>query len=53
LEQGKGANGPPSTSSEVIDEEFIEGKLEDPTHLARSMHDLFEPKQGEFRPRTI
>ena len=38
----------------VIYEAFIEGKLEAPKHLARSVHDLyFEPKYEEFRPRTI
>jgi hypothetical protein len=38
----------------VIYEAFVEGKLEVPKHLARSVHDLyFEPKYEEFRPRTI
>jgi hypothetical protein len=38
----------------VIYEAFVEGKLEAPKHLARSVHDLyFEPKYEEFRPRTI
>jgi hypothetical protein len=33
---------------------FVEGKLEAPKHLARTVHDLyFEPKYEEFRPRTI
>ena len=37
-----------------IYEAFIEGKLEAPKHLARTVHDLyFEPKYEEFRPRTI
>jgi hypothetical protein len=32
----------------------VEGKLEAPKHLARTVHDLyFEPKYEEFRPRTI
>jgi len=38
----------------VIYEAFVEGKLEAPRHLARSVHDLyFEPKYEEFRSRTI
>ncbi len=38
----------------VIYEAFVEGKLEVPKHLARTVHDLyFEPKYEEFRPRTI
>jgi hypothetical protein len=33
---------------------FVEGKLEAPQHLARTVHDLyFEPKYEEFKPRTI
>jgi hypothetical protein len=42
------------TAKVVIYEAFIEGGLEVPKHLARSVHDLyFEPKYEEFRPRTI
>jgi hypothetical protein len=38
----------------VIYEAFIEGKLEAPKHLARTVHDLyFEPKYEEFQSRTI
>lgn len=38
----------------VIYEDFVEGKLEAPKHLARTVHDLyFEPKYEEFRSRTI
>jgi hypothetical protein len=38
----------------VIYEAFVEGKLEAPKHLARTVHDLyFKPKYDEFRPRTI
>jgi len=38
----------------VIYEAFVEGKLEAPKHLARTVHDLyFEPQYEEFRPRTI
>ena len=34
----------------VIYEAFVEGKLEAPKHLARTVHDLyFEPKYDEFR----
>jgi hypothetical protein len=42
------------TAKVVIYEAFVEGKLETPKHLARTVHDLyFEPKYEEFRPRTI
>ena len=38
----------------VIYEAIVEGRLEAPKHLARTVHDLyFEPKYEEFRPRTI
>jgi len=38
----------------LIYEAFVEGRLEAPKHLARSVHDLyFEPKYEEFRARTI
>ena len=38
----------------VIYEAFVEGKLEAPKHLARTVHDLyFEPKYEDFKPRTI
>jgi len=38
----------------AIYEAFVEGKLEAPKHLARTVHDLsFEPKYEEFRSRTI
>jgi hypothetical protein len=38
----------------VIYEEFVEGRLEAPKHLARTVHGLyFEPKYEEFRSRTI
>jgi len=38
----------------VIYEAFVEGKLEAPKHLARTVHDIyFEPKYVEFRTRTI
>jgi hypothetical protein len=38
----------------VIYEAFVEGKLEAPKHLARTVHDLyFEPQYEEFKPRTI
>ncbi|HEX9112579.1 MAG TPA: hypothetical protein VF845_13955 [Terriglobales bacterium] len=37
----------------MIYEAFVEGKLEAPKHLARSVHDLyFELKYEEFRPRS-
>jgi hypothetical protein len=33
---------------------YVEGRLEAPKHLARSVHDLyFEPKYEEVRPQTI
>jgi hypothetical protein len=42
------------TAKVVIYEEFVEGKLEAPKHLARTVHDLyFEPRYEEFRSRTI
>jgi len=42
------------TAKVVIYEAFVEGRLEAPKHLARSVHNLyFEPKYEEFRPRTI
>ena len=42
------------TAKIVIYEAFVEGKLEAPRHLARTVHDLyFVPKYEEFRPRTI
>ena len=38
----------------MIYEAFLEGKLEAPRHLARTVHNLyFERKYEEFRPRTI
>ena len=38
----------------VIYEAFVEGKLEAPKHLARTVHDLyFEPRYEEFQSRTI
>ena len=38
----------------VIYEAFVEGRLEAPKHLARTVHDLyFEPTYEEFRSRTI
>jgi hypothetical protein len=41
-------------TAKVIYEAFVEGKLEAPKHLPRTVHDLyFEPKYEEFRPRTI
>jgi hypothetical protein len=42
------------TAKVVIYEAFVEGKLEAPKHLARTVHNLyFEPKYEDFRPRTI
>jgi len=42
------------TAKMVTYEAFVEGRLEAPKHLVRSVHDLyFEPKYEEFRPRTI
>jgi len=42
------------TAKVVIYEAFVEGRLEAPRHLARTVHDLyFEPKYDEFRPRTV
>jgi hypothetical protein len=45
---------PDVTAKVVISEAFVEGKLEAPKHLTRTVHDLyFESKYEEFRPRTI
>jgi hypothetical protein len=42
------------TAKVVIYDAFVEGKLEAPKHIARTVHDLyFEPKYDDFRPRTI
>jgi len=42
------------TAKVVIYEAFVEGKLEAPKHLARTVQDLyFEPKHEEFKLRTI
>jgi hypothetical protein len=42
------------TAKVVIYEAFVEGHLEAPKHLVRTVHDLyFEPRYEEFRPRTI
>ena len=42
------------TAKVVIYEAFVDGELEAPKHLARTVHDLyFEPKYEEFRARTI
>jgi len=42
------------TTKVVIYEAFVEGQLEAPKHLGRTVYDLyFEPKYEEFRSRTI
>jgi hypothetical protein len=42
------------TAKILIYEAFVEGKLEAPKHLARTVHDVYlEPKYEEFRLRTI
>ncbi len=42
------------TAKVVMYEAFVEGKLEAPKHVARSVHELYcEPRYEEFRPRTI
>ena len=42
------------TAKVVIYEAFVEGQLEAPKQLARTVHDLyFEPKYEEFKTRTI
>ena len=42
------------TAKVVIYEAFVEGRLEAPKHLARTVHDLyFGPKYEEFQSRTI
>jgi hypothetical protein len=43
-----------ATAKVFIYDAFVEGNLEAPKHLARSIHDrYFEPKYEEFSPRTI
>jgi hypothetical protein len=42
------------TAKVVIYEAFVEGKLEAPKHLARTVHGLhFEPKYEDFRPDDL
>jgi hypothetical protein len=42
------------TAKVLIYEAFVEGKLEAPKHLARTVHDVyFDPKYEEFRSRTV
>ena len=42
------------TAKVVIYEAFVEGKLEAPKHLARTVHELyFKPKYEDFRSRTM
>ncbi|MGA3093328.1 MAG: hypothetical protein ABSD75_32440 [Terriglobales bacterium] len=42
------------TAKVVINEAFVEGKLEAAKHLAPTVHDLyFEPTHEEFRARTL
>jgi hypothetical protein len=42
------------TAKVVIYEAFVEGKLEAPKHLARTVHDLYlEPKYEEFQPNDL
>jgi hypothetical protein len=42
------------TAKVVIYEAFVDGRLEAPKHLARTVHDLyFEPRYEEFRSRTM
>lgn len=42
------------TAKVVIYEAFVEGQLEAPKHLARTVHDQYlEPKYEEIRSRTI
>lgn len=48
---GRRVSLPTSTAQVVIYETFVEGKLEAPKHVARTVHDLyFEPKYKQFRP---
>ena len=42
------------TAKVVFYKAFVEGRLEAPKHLARTVYDLyFEPRYDEFRSRTI
>jgi hypothetical protein len=48
------SNRADGTAKVVTYEAFVEGKLEAPKHLVRTVSDLyFEPKYEEFCPRTI
>jgi hypothetical protein len=37
----------------IVYEAFIESELEVPKHLARRVHDFYEPRHEEFRARTL
>lgn len=50
----KGTRLPNDTAKLVIYQAFVEGKLDAPKHLARSVHDAyFNPRVEEFAPRTV
>ena len=54
VEAWQGSDLTDVTAKVVIYEAFVEGKLDAPKHLARTVHDLyFEPKYEEFHSRTI
>lgn len=53
VEAWKGTRLPDETAKLVIYRAFVEGELDVPKHLARSVHDLyFNPQIEEFAPRT-
>ena len=54
IDKQETSNRADGTAKVVTYEAFVEGKLEAPKHLFRTVSDLyFEPKYEEFRPRTI
>jgi hypothetical protein len=54
VEDWRGRQISTASAKLIIYEAFIEGGLDVPKHLARSVHDLyFNPRYEEFQPRTI
>jgi len=54
VEVWKGTRLPDESAKLVIYRAFVEGKLDAPKHLARSVHEwYFNPKVEEFAPRSL
>jgi hypothetical protein len=54
VESWKGTRLPDESAKLVIYRAFIEGKLDAPKQLARSVHErYFNPQVEEFAPRTL